>query len=86
MILRKRDKRIDIGYDRLYPTLHRRDTVTLSLKAHTLTPDGAKLAISQERSPATMCASQIAAKYENLILTERGDTVWCKSFCHSCRN
>ena len=54
MVLRKRDKLIDIGRDGLYPTLHRRDAVTLSLKAYTLTPDGAKLAISQERSPATM--------------------------------
>jgi hypothetical protein len=33
-----------------------------------------------------MCASQIAAKYEDLIFTESGDTVWCKSFCHNCRN
>ena len=77
MSLRKLDKLIDIGRDGLYPTLHRRDAVALPLKANTLTPDGAKLAISQEGCAATMRASQIAAEYENLIFTEFGDTVWC---------
>ena len=80
MSLCKRNKLINIGGDGLHPTLHRRDAVALPLKAHSLPPNGAKLAISQEGCAATMCASQIAAKYENLIFTEFGDTVWCKSF------
>ena len=66
MSLCKLNKLIDIGCDGLYPTLHRRDAIALTLKADTLTPDGAKLAISQESSAATMCASQIAASYEKM--------------------
>ena len=82
MSLGELDELIDIG-DSIYPTLHCRDTVALPLETNTLPPDGAKLAISQEGCTTTVCASQIAAKYKNLILTQFSDAFWCKSFCHS---
>ena len=62
MSLCKRNKLINIGGDGLHPTLHRRDAVALPLKAHSLPPNGAKLAISQIRSGVNRSAIVVEIK------------------------
>ena len=70
MLLGKTDKRIYIGLDGFHTTLDGRDSVCLTMKTHAFAPYSAKPIVCQPCSTATMCASQITAKLEYLILLQ----------------
>lgn len=62
------DKLIHKWLDSFHPTLHRRDTITLSLQSNALSPDSPKLLIRYPCSAPAMTTRQITAKHKSLIL------------------
>ena len=80
MLLGEGDEFIDVWLDSLHATLHRWNTITLSLQTHALTPDGTKLSVGKISRATTMCPSEIAAKHKNLILFQMRNPLGCYSF------
>ena len=68
VLLGKTDELIYIWFDGFHTTLHGRDGVCLAMQTNAFAPYGTKPFVSLPCSTATMCASQIAAKYEYLVL------------------
>ena len=62
----KLNELVHIGFDGLHPALHGGNGVALSLQSNTLAPYCSKATVGQTGSSATMCASKVAAKDENL--------------------
>lgn len=64
----KADERIHIGFDGINAALHGGNGVGPAMQPDAFAPYGTKPIVSQPRSAATMCACQIAAKYEYLAI------------------
>ena len=77
MILGKLDELVHIGPDGIYPTLHCRDAVALSLQTHALTHDGSKLAVGDIGSTTTVHTAEVTAKYKDLVGLELRDMLLC---------
>ena len=60
VLRRKAEKILHIGLHRFHATLHRGDSITLPLQAHTLPPHRAKLLPRQARRTPTVHPSPIA--------------------------
>ena len=70
VLLGKLDELVHIGFDGFYATLHRWDTVALTLQSYALSHDGPKLAVGNICRTTTMHATKIAAKHEYLVWLE----------------
>ena len=73
----KADERIHIGFDGINAALHGGNGVCPAMQPDAFAPYGTKPIVSQPRSTATMCASQIAAKYEYLAFLQFQNPYGC---------
>ena len=73
------DEIVHIRLDFRQWSVHRWDSITLSLRAHTVTPFCAKVIIGIACCTAHVLAFQIAAENENLALREFRDLIRGKS-------
>ena len=80
VILGKKDELIDIRTDSIDAAVHGGNAVTLSLQAHSLSPDGSKLTPSCESSSTAMCTLQVAAKHKDLAWPQLGNHLGSISF------
>ena len=71
MRLRKRDKLIHIRPNRLHPSLHRRNRITLPPQPHAASHHRPKLPERHIRRSSRMHPLQITPKHKNLILPQR---------------
>ena len=68
---------IHIRSDGLDTTLHRGDGITLPLHSNPLSPNGTELIESHPGGTTAMGSSQVAAKYEYFVWSERQNQVFC---------
>ena len=78
MRLGKRDKLIHVGFDSLYPTLHGRNGVALSLQANTLSPYGAEALHGDTGCTTCVHARQIATEDKHLVRLQLRNPFRCK--------
>jgi hypothetical protein len=67
---------LHIRLDRLYSSMHGRDSIALTLQTDTLAPDSSETIISLTCRTATMRTGKVRSEYKYLVLLEMSYSFW----------